>query len=200
MMRETTWFQRFMERFGFIPKIELEDEWRLYDQLAELSSRKSEEIHELDKEVRDLRAELKRVTELGSGIHAAAVQREAELEAQLSKVSAAENPDATGIEYARDLFVDCFPDMPVPDNLNGIITKIHFFMTSQADQIQAFQKDRLDISKLEDEVKEVRATLLPIVLQFAKSTLDSIRHQPKHDGTDTDQNSVQSSTSKGSQI
>lgn len=122
-----------MYNLGYAPIVLLESE-RKYcayrdDEIARLNGR----IEDLEDQISDRDLEI----------------------ARLNRETVVTRSEADGDDYARNLFEDCFPGIPVPDKLDEVMAKLHNFMTAQATEIRDVQQKCLSFIEFAGDIKEI---------------------------------------------
>jgi hypothetical protein len=74
---------------------------------------------------------------------------------RLKRETVVARSEADGDDYARNLFEDCFPGIPVPDKLDEVMAKLHNFMTAQATEIRDVQQKCLSFIEFAGDIKEI---------------------------------------------
>lgn len=117
-----------------------------YCSLVLLDSERKYSVHR-DKEIARLSG---RIEDLEDQIS----DRDLEI-ARMNRETVVARSEADGDDYARDLFEDCFPGIPVPAKLDDVMAKLHNFMTAQATEIRDVQQKCLSFIEFAGDIKEI---------------------------------------------
>jgi len=161
-MPPTTWFEKLMHRIGYVPVSDLQAEWDNEARLIEIGEKKDDEINALSSALKEVTSNYNGMKAKAEAIHAAAVQKESELEAKIAAMqqeAVVARSEVAGDEYARNLFEDCFPGFPVPARLDEVMEKLHNFMTAQQRDVEDAKAKCLTFIDCAADIKEIASSL-----------------------------------------